>query len=98
MSSRSDGRVVVCGALGVTADYIRHSPTDPPSAKAEAAYQQQKALRLQPKCNEEEWRGRCPHLSTMLLVGTKGGCEAAGCFALEEEVSSSAIVLSQASK
>lgn len=55
------------------------------AVKAEAAYQQQKSLRLNPSCAREQWLGRCsaPGATMLLVEGKKGGCLASGCYSID---------------
>lgn len=83
--------VVGCDKLRVSSDLVGASFVEDDAGHM--AYLQQRDLRLQPGCASEEWAGRCPALSTMLLAVKKGGCLAVGCFGVAGDTQPSALVL-----
>lgn len=90
LSSRSF--LVGCGKLGFVSGVEKAAEL--PEDSAHLAYLQQRDLRSRDGCARDEWVGRCPTGSTMILAPVKGdSCAAAGCTKLEGEMLSGMVLV-----
>eukprot|EP00752_Nemacystus_decipiens_P018330 g16445.t1 len=93
LPKQCDGHSVACESMGISVDHVDWGD-DVAAMKGEIAYLQQLGVRQQPGCAKDEWEGRCPASSTMLLAGGKtGGCRAAGCVTVKEDGSSTSAAM-----